>query len=46
MDRREIINTRYGEMLDMIACLSIFNGGAEQKNVGKKLTYDEVMELR
>ena len=26
MGRQEIMNTRYGEMLDMIACLSIYNG--------------------
>lgn len=23
--------TRYGEMLDMIACLAIYNGGAPKK---------------
>lgn len=28
MGRQEIMNTRYGEMLDMIACLSIYEGTA------------------
>lgn len=45
MDRQETMNTRYGEMMDMIACLSIYNGGAEQKMPKKKYTFDEAMAL-
>lgn len=29
MPRQEIIATRFSEMLDMITCLSIYNGNAE-----------------
>ena len=32
------MSTRYGEMLDMIACLSIYNGGAEEKD---RMSFDE-----
>lgn len=34
---------RYGEMLDLIACLAIFNGAAEEK---RKLSFDEMLNLR
>lgn len=34
---------KYGEMLDLINCLAIHEGGAEQK---KKMTFDEVLALR
>lgn len=46
MKRQEIIATRYGEMLDMISCLSIYNGGAEQKIKKRKLSFDEALSLR
>ena len=46
MDRREILVTRYGEMMDMIACLAIFNGSAKPKKRKPKLSYMEVMRLR
>lgn len=46
MDRQEIINTRYGEMLDMIACLSIYNGGAQPKKKKKIMSYDDVINMR
>lgn len=46
MGRQEILNTRYSEMLDMIACLAIYNG-AEQKKRKRILTdFDAVMALR
>ena len=45
MERQEIYQTRIGEMLDMIACLAIYNG-AEPKRKKKKLTIDEIWELR
>lgn len=35
---------KYGELLDLINCLSIHEGGAEQKK--KKMTFDEVLALR
>ena len=45
MTKREIMLTRYGEMLDMISCFSIYNG-AKPKKEKKKWTYEEAMELR
>ncbi len=45
MDRREILITRYGEMMDMIACLSIYEGSAVPKK--QSITdFDEAMKLR
>lgn len=44
MSRSEILCTKYGEMLDMIACLAIYNG-AEPKPEKKKLTFAETLEV-
>ena len=46
MDRREILVTRYGEMMDMLACLSIYEGSAEPKKKKRKLSFDEITKLR
>lgn len=46
MARQEIMVTRYGELLDMIACLAIYEGRAEPAPEKKKMSYDEVMNLR
>lgn len=46
MTRQEILNTRYGEMLDMIACLAIYNGNAKEKKKKHKYTFDEAIQLR
>lgn len=43
MTRQETLDTPYGEMLDLINCLAIYNGGADEK---RKLTFDEIMNLR
>lgn len=43
MDRQEVMSTRYGEMLDMIACLSIYNGGAEEMDMQ---SFDELFAMR
>lgn len=45
MEKREIMATRYGEMLDMISCFAIYNG-AEPKKQKRKLSYEEAMALR
>ena len=45
MGRQEIQATRYGEMLDMIACLAIQNG-AKPKKKRKRLRYEDAIELR
>lgn len=46
MSRCEILNTRWGEMMDLINCLAIFNGVAKEKKKKRKLTYDEAIRLR
>ena len=46
MSRDETMNTRYGEMLDLINCKAIYNGGAEQKIRKRNLTFDEIISLR
>ena len=46
MDRHEVLLTRYGEMLDLIDCLSIYNGAAEPKRKQAALSYDEAIALR
>lgn len=43
MSRQEIMATDYGEFMDMIACLQIYEGNAVQKKIW---TYDEVIALR
>lgn len=45
MTRQEILCTRVGEMRDMIACLSIYNG-AEPKKPKKRLSYEQAVKLR
>lgn len=45
MGRREILLTRYGEMLDMIACLAIHNG-APPKKEKRKISFQEAIEWR
>ena len=45
MDRQEVMLSKVGEMLDMISCLSVYNGTAELKD-DKKLSYDEAISLR
>lgn len=45
MERQEILDITYGEMMDMIACLSIYEGYAEPKK--QRITdFDEVMRMR
>lgn len=44
MSRQEILVTRYGEMLDMIACFAIYNG-AKPKAKKKKLSFAETCEV-
>lgn len=46
MNEQEIMSMRYGSMLDMISCFSIYRGAAQQKSKKKKLTYDEIIRLK
>ena len=43
MSREETMLTRFGEMMDMIACMAISNGADEKE---KDLTFDEIFALR
>ena len=36
--------TRYGEFMDMMACLAIYNGKVKEKP--KKLSFDDALKLR
>lgn len=42
------MNTRYGEMLDMISCMAINNGAKpkETKRKRKDLSFDQIFDLR
>lgn len=40
------MNTRYGEMLDMIACMAINNGAEPKKKKKKKMGFFDVLSLR
>lgn len=43
MGKEEILCTPIGEMLDMLSCLSIYEGGAKQKP--PKMTMEELLSL-
>jgi hypothetical protein len=47
MSKREILITPYGEMMDMLACLSIDEGTAVPKKKTRHITsFDEAIKLR
>ena len=46
MARRETLITRYGELLDMILCLAIFEGRAEEKPRKRTYAIFDALELR
>ena len=50
MGRQEILCTRFGEMQDMIACLSIYEGSALPKETVKKnrkyTSFEDAIKLR
>lgn len=50
MNEQEIMNTTFGEMIDLISCLSIYNGGYDDDDFAppkKKITdYEAAMRLR
>lgn len=45
MPRREILATRYGEMLDMLNCMAIYKGAPPAKRK-KTWGFDEALNLR
>lgn len=42
MKREEVLQTRFGEMQDLLSCYSVMNGNAKIK---RKLSYIEAMRL-
>ena len=44
MTRDETMHTRWGEFMDMLACMAIYNGGAREKK--KEKSFIEIMEMR
>lgn len=45
MAKQEILLTRYGEMLDIIACYAIYNGNAKEKHAKRKWKYEDAIAL-
>lgn len=45
MTKQEILITPFGEMMDMISCLAIYEGTADPI-YKKKWTFDEAMRLK
>ena len=43
MSKEEILCTPIGEMLDMLSCLSIYEGGAKQK--APKMSMEDFLKL-
>ena len=43
MTPNQVLRSKRGVMLDLIACLAVYNGTADEK---KKLSFDEVMRLK
>lgn len=46
MSKREILCTKYGEMVDMLTCMAIENGAAKEKRNKKRWNFDEAIALR
>ena len=44
MNYEEIMDTPYGEMLDMISCFAIYEGGAEEKPA--KISWADAMRMK
>lgn len=44
MTREETMNTRYGEMMDMMDCMNIETGGATEKK--QKMTMEEILRMK
>ena len=43
MKTQEVMDTTYGEMLDMISCLAIYNGAEEAT---PKVSWEDAMRLK
>ena len=45
MGRQDVLNCRYGEFRDLMSCLAIYNGSAEQVNKKTPRTFEEVIMM-
>lgn len=45
MDRREILTTRFGEMVDLISLHSVYNGRAKLKETAY-MSFDDILNLQ
>jgi len=46
MSREEVMNTRWGEFVDLINCRAIESGGARQKPPKKEMDFFEFLALK
>jgi hypothetical protein len=48
MTRQEVLSTSYGEMVDLLSCLSIYQGTAEQMEdaTGDYMSMEQVLMMR
>lgn len=46
MSRDETLNTIFCEMIDNISLLAVYNGNAEIEEEPRKMSFEEIMELR
>ena len=45
MSRQEIMNTRFGEMQDLISCLSVYRGVADLKAKKTGMSVEDAMAM-
>lgn len=45
MERQDVLNYKFGEFEDLMSCLDIYNGNAEQVTKKKPQTFDEIMSM-
>jgi hypothetical protein len=45
MRRQDVLNCRYGEFRDLMSCLAIYNGTAEQVSTKKPRTFEEIIAM-
>lgn len=46
MSKEEILCTPIGEMMDMLSCLAIYEGGAKEKAPKKRMGMQEFLQLK
>lgn len=46
MTRRETLITRYGEFRDLLSCYAVHEGTARLVEKKRKMTFDEIIQMR